>query len=114
MFQTFVKRNAIPGVVKFVGLDHEAAAKCKNYAKKPSRIPILLGDGDTIKRMLDVAIEAKMKYDNVEEYTRCCYRITAAKVPARYNLKRVREYVRQWTAEKEKELSSAAAAGLVL
>ena len=63
---TFIKRNKITGVVKFVGLDHRAAEKCKNFKTKPSRIPILLGDGETIKRMLDVAMEAKVRYDDVE------------------------------------------------
>ena len=94
-FQTFIKRNGITGVVRYVGRDEEAEKKCRNYKTKPGRIPIFLGDGATMKRMLDIAVKAAENNDD-EELCRSCFKVTNVMVPARYNVSRIAEYIKKW------------------
>ena len=49
-----------------------------------------------MKRMLDIAMAAESKAD--EELRRSCFKVTNVLVPARYNVRRIKEYIHKWDA----------------
>ena len=105
VLDTFRTRNKFSDacVIRFVDRDAEAEKNTKKNSSKPSRILIMLGNGPTMRRMLDVAIKAQETYPDSESMARACYKVTNAFISARYNLKRVAQYVAAWEKEQKME-----------
>ena len=101
---TFKVRNKIKGEVFCQGRDHEAEAKTKHAKTKPSRILILMGDGACMERMVEIAMVAKEKFPGENPMARSCFKVTNAFVSARYNLRRIGQYIKAWKEEKEKSV----------
>ena len=50
-----------------------------------------------MKRMLDIAMAAEAKAAD-EELRRSCFKVTNVLIPARYNVRRIKEYIQKWDA----------------
>ena len=54
-------------------------------------------------RLLDISIAARDNADLDEDGERNCFKVMCAMVSARWNVKRIGDYVEKWSAQAEKD-----------